>query len=755
MYIRELNIKSFGSLTDKVIKLDRGLNIVEGANESGKSTVAMFIKFVLYGLSGKAAPSDGISEKDHYINWENGMAAGFLIAECRDGEYRIERKIYRNSEGGKAMYRESSKITRCDTGEAVKTTKSPGEYFFGFPEKVFLQSAFVKNVDSAKVDGGDLKVPLENLMTSGNEEINTKRSLEKLDAARKLLRYKNGSGGRIFELEEERRVLKDSLKEAQDVSQKIVGLEGSLADIQAKRERREAEAQRNGMLCDAYEALRVGAKVKSLDDCEREVAELTEQIASLDPEVNEELLAKIDICETTVKETERDIETLTAKRAELEKKCEGRDRIPPDEPEKVIAKAKRYRRGAVLFLTSGSTFLVFFALGLFLLLYPAARSLVDEGGFLLFILCITISFGVLMLVCFSLFVLCSVLHNIFLNKWDADDIASLEGVVIAKQDSYKYTKKLLENIAKADSITEEAITKHDREIDRGMAYGRMLGIEGEDNVFVVLEKARVETKKTCRLREELNSRLDAAKGRRSAIVEDVGEVERTGIFADDGGLSQQDRELVLSMSKDDYLEMRRAKEFAASAAASLRDREESIKRELAALGAAGRGPSEIAARISVLDGEIETLTVKYEALVMAYEALERAGERMRGDVMPKVASDAAGMMGAVTGGKYETLSSGENFDMSVIADGERRTVDFLSEGTKDAAYISLRASLVKTMFADEPPVMIFDECFARIDRQRLSSLLRILSSSGMPQAVVFSCRSDEAELQDGVNVITL
>ena len=111
MYIKELQIKSFGTLTDRHIKLDRGLNIVEGANESGKSTVAMFIKFVLYGLSGKAAGGDEISEKEHYVNWESGMAAGRIVAECRGGDYIIERRIYRNSDGDKNTYRESVKIT--------------------------------------------------------------------------------------------------------------------------------------------------------------------------------------------------------------------------------------------------------------------------------------------------------------------------------------------------------------------------------------------------------------------------------------------------------------------------------------------------------------------------------------------------------------------------------------------------------------------------------------------------------------------
>ena len=121
MYIKELKIKSFGALTDKKIELDRGLNVIRGANECGKSTVAAFIKFVLYGLSGKGANPDGLSEKERYINWENGLAAGELIAECKGGEFSVERKLYRTVEGGRILYREGVRIVDVSTGEAVKT----------------------------------------------------------------------------------------------------------------------------------------------------------------------------------------------------------------------------------------------------------------------------------------------------------------------------------------------------------------------------------------------------------------------------------------------------------------------------------------------------------------------------------------------------------------------------------------------------------------------------------------------------------
>ncbi|MBQ7669821.1 MAG: AAA family ATPase [Clostridia bacterium] len=747
MYIKQLNIKSFGTLTDRVIELDRGLNVISGANECGKSTVAAFIKFIFYGLSGKATGGDGISEKEHYVNWENGLAAGFLVAECRDGEYTVERRLYRTSEGGRDIYREGVKIVNRTTGEAVKTSKSPGEYFFGFPEKVYLQSAFVKGAENAKIDGGGLKVALENLMSSGDEEINTKRALEKLDAARKLLRYKKGSGGRIEELEAEKEKLRGVLKDAQSSSQKIVDLEGTLADVVAKRAKREEEAKELSALCKAYEALRIGAKVKDIDRCEAEVKSVSEELSALNPAADDELVAKIDLCESRVRETERDIATLSRKKAELEEKLAGRDDTEPETLEGVGATTKKMKRGVAFCLSAACTLAILGLMGIFCAVIPALRTRISEAGYLGVVIILTVVFFLLAAAGFVGYRIYSATYKRFLEGWGADDDESLDAAVMAKYDSYKYTVKLKENISRIDSITEEAITKHDAEIDRGISYGARVGVKESDNVFEVLAEARRIAKESSEKRRELTARLEGAKGRLSAILEDVGEEERSDEAAAEREALSAGREKALTMTKDEYNRTLRERDFAESSAAAFRERESSIEKELAALNAAGKTPSEVAGRISVIEEEIDTLESKHSALVMALEALEAAGEKMRGDVMPRVAEDAAAILDKVTGGKYGTLSSGEDFNLTVKAGGERRTVDFLSEGTKDASYISIRTSLVKVMYSEEVPTMIFDECFARLDKDRAGQMVEILSSEGMPQSILLTCRPEFIEYE--------
>ena len=53
MIIEKLNIKAFGRLRDYELELSPGVNIIEGENESGKSTLCAFIKFIFYGIPAK------------------------------------------------------------------------------------------------------------------------------------------------------------------------------------------------------------------------------------------------------------------------------------------------------------------------------------------------------------------------------------------------------------------------------------------------------------------------------------------------------------------------------------------------------------------------------------------------------------------------------------------------------------------------------------------------------------------------------
>ncbi|MBR6917953.1 MAG: AAA family ATPase [Clostridia bacterium] len=751
MYITELNIKSFGPLTDKNVSLEKGLNIVEGANESGKSTLAMFIKFALYGLSDKPYGKSALSEKDRFIDQRGDFAAGSLKIRNDGKTYTVSRRIDRIFDGGKTIYKESSSIVNESTGETVDTRLSAGEYFTKLPEKVFYETALVEGLDAAGVNGAELKTALDNIMTSGDEQLNAKRALEALDSASRALKG-GATGGKIGELEAERDRLGEMLTSSKGASEKTVEIESAIADVSAKRSKREKEAAELGRLCEAYENIRISSRVKKIEVCEDALKSAREELSSIDPNATEETLRQIEECENSVIDTERELDALAERKASLKEKCEGRDTEEPRSAEQVVSDSKKIKRASTFCLSSGCTFGVLALAALAALLIPSVRSKIDAAGYMGLMIIVTTLFAVLCGVAIIMFLHYSKKFEEFLGVWDSEDEDDLESAVAAKHDSYKYTGKLIESLKKTEEDEEAAITKHDREIDRGMEIGDMLGIERSDNVFEVLALAKETVREECRRREETEERIRLAEEELSELLS--GEEGVAALkFKESGRITGSATERILSMTKEDYAKLKRSKEFAASAAASLKKRGETLEAELATLGSAGRAPSETAGRIDVIEEKIARLTEKYEAINAARRALASSCEKMRVNVTPRVASRAAEYMSRLTNGKYASLSSGDDFALSVSS-GEGIDFDHLSEGTKDAAYIALRLALTTSLCDVSSPVIVFDECFSRLDDARLSSVLSLLLSDGMPQSIVTSCRAI-SPLAEGANTIKL
>lgn len=65
MFIKNIDIGVFGGDKNLHLDFDDHVNIIEGENEAGKSTICAFIKFIFYGLSGKSTSGE-MSERKRY-----------------------------------------------------------------------------------------------------------------------------------------------------------------------------------------------------------------------------------------------------------------------------------------------------------------------------------------------------------------------------------------------------------------------------------------------------------------------------------------------------------------------------------------------------------------------------------------------------------------------------------------------------------------------------------------------------------------
>ena len=70
MRITDLYVSNYGSLKDKRISFSDSVNVIEGENESGKSTLTAFITFMLYGGSDDI---DRIKISDGRVSWGSAL----------------------------------------------------------------------------------------------------------------------------------------------------------------------------------------------------------------------------------------------------------------------------------------------------------------------------------------------------------------------------------------------------------------------------------------------------------------------------------------------------------------------------------------------------------------------------------------------------------------------------------------------------------------------------------------------------------
>ncbi len=174
MNIEKLNINGFGKLISKEIKLNKGLNIIYAPNESGKSTTASFIKFMLYGFSKKerASEKNPVTSKQKYIPWEGQQASGSVRFTLKGNDYTISRTAKKTTQ--------TFSVNDSITGEQLSVYKEPGEEFFGISLETFESTAYFSQASFSSLEMDELESKLRNMATGADEEVSYEKASTKL-----------------------------------------------------------------------------------------------------------------------------------------------------------------------------------------------------------------------------------------------------------------------------------------------------------------------------------------------------------------------------------------------------------------------------------------------------------------------------------------------------------------------------------------------------------------------------------------------
>ena len=180
MKINNLKINGFGKLKDREIKLNDGINIVYGENEAGKSSLLKFIASMFYGAS-KNKNGKEISDFDKYKPWQTEEFSGKIEYTLDSGETF---EVYREFKKKNPVIYNSKKE---DVSKEFSIDKTKGIEFFeeqtGIDEETFYNTAITEQegIKLSKSSQNSIVQKISNLITSGDDNISFKKSLDKIN----------------------------------------------------------------------------------------------------------------------------------------------------------------------------------------------------------------------------------------------------------------------------------------------------------------------------------------------------------------------------------------------------------------------------------------------------------------------------------------------------------------------------------------------------------------------------------------------
>ena len=144
---------------------------------------------------------------------------------------------------------------------------------------------------------------------------------------------------------------------------------------------------------------------------------------------------------------------------------------------------------------------------------------------------------------------------------------------------------------------------------------------------------------------------------------------------------------------------------------------------------------------------IARLEDTYAALTIAQETLTQARAELQRRFAPRITKRAQELLGAMTEGRYRSLTMGEDFSLQAGAQQEDVLHDALwrSDGTIDQLYLALRLAVAEELTPNAP--LVLDDALVRFDDRRMTAALDILREMAKDKQVIcFTCQSRESEV---------
>lgn len=715
MRIKNLRIDSFGKLDDVNIGLDDKITVIHGKNEAGKSSVATFIKYMLYGFDSSKKNDVSENQKRKYMPWNGRECSGQLDFVTADNKsYTAVRKTASRSQH-----------TVFDENDMPFTTEDAGEYFFGISENAYKKTAFIGQRNASFTDDGELDSAIRNMVFSADESVDSQKALKKLEDIRKHYLGKAGRSGEIYETEKLLSELVAERDKWKDGHKELLGAEYQLSETRKKIEFNKEKKlllekeKENLEYLEAKNTLLKIDEAKTTAEKSKEAFEehyKTMQNGSFVPD--EEFARNIKNCSVKIAEQKSRVNECTGNVVRAKENLDGvcsddsqrrisdtlaQENITSDELLEKIEDVKKKQK--------------------------SAKTL----AIVLTCLIVTIPFAVFFYVKSSR--LSKELAEICI-KYGCDNTDELEKK-LSRGESYK-------------AVFETARRYYEQAQD-DLAQNKQTLADCLNELSELSQKGGFDINETDEYLKKLSMWISKNEALKTKCREDFVAYNTLASTVDMNDLCEKAEKYDAGISVRDIKTVNQQITFYTQANDALMAKERELEKTAAVLSNTLPKPSELQSKILSLSELKNEMTSKHAALCLAIETLERAGENMRSEASPRIASETSKLFSRLSDGKYKALYADNEMKLTFLEkdEAEVRDAGYLSAGTLDAAYISLRIALCEFLYK-EHPTLIFDDAFANMDDERLKNTLDFLKELSEDfQIIILSCHDREMKYLDG------
>ena len=707
---------TFGRLEQETLSLTDGLNVLQMPNEAGKSTWAEFLLAMLYGVDTSERVKTGVLPvKTKYQPWSGKPMEG--VIELTHAGRRIT--ITRTSTARAPLGVFSAVYT--DSGLPVEgmTGANCGEMLLGVPKSVYQRSAFVRQAGLGLTADADLEARLSALVTTGDEAISFAAADKRLLAWQNRVRH--NKTGLIPDAERELATVDGALTALAREHEKNLALRAQLQTLQTQQAACEADLR-------ALRAADVQQKKAQLYDAKRAAMQAAnrENAASA-------VCARLPREDALLALSQEASALLSMPEVEPAASAPARPACPQAfsgvDEERLLDKAqrdmrefdrltsKRHRPSAPLWVLAA------------LLLGLAAASWFIRHEPLL-----PAVFALAALACAA-----AAIGNAAHDRKREAELSEAQALLTlyenhSRDEFYAYAVQYRDALRAWQAACEAAAAQNAaRDAESRLRAERTAALLGSVRMFaeagtlLEAQSAIGSALEAYRAWHTAQQAAQQAKTRYDALAQALGDIPDLPVPARDvSGLTNEQAETALARTQ--------------ALAAAVQSQLDQSRGRLEQFGS----EVELSAKKQALTQKIDLLNERREALTLARQTLEQANAALAERFSPRLVREASDIFSELTGGRYARVQISRQMDMEAgQPDAAMRRSLFLSGGTADELYLSVRLAVCRLLLPEDAPIVL-DDALAMFDDDRLCLALCLLQrEAANRQILLFTCQSRE------------